>query len=240
MNRKAIQNYYNNFMKYQISSGVNDRIHSLYKRLLAIGMHRESNVLELGCGIGAMTYLLSRKVRTGRIEAVDISDHSIAFARSKIKRKNIEFYVDDITSYTPKLSACDYILLFDVLEHIPTVDHPRFFANLAEIAIDKTKILINIPNPEYIKYDLRNNREVLQIIDQPIPLTDIVKNANENGLEILKFETYSVWVEDDYQFIMLRKNKEFDENKLSDQRNILQKVGYKLKWIYLSWKYRYK
>lgn len=63
--------FYDAYVSRQQESGINDRIYGLYKRLIKSGLNKNSNVLELGCGIGAMTYLLSRMVKTGIVEAVD-------------------------------------------------------------------------------------------------------------------------------------------------------------------------
>ena len=82
--------YYDAYVSRQQESGINDRIYGLYKRLIKSGLNKNSNVLELGCGIGAMTYLLSRMVKIGIVEAVDISGESINFARQRIKQHNIE------------------------------------------------------------------------------------------------------------------------------------------------------
>ena len=78
---------------------------------------------------------------------------------------------------------------------------------MASIANENTKILINIPNPEYIEYFRANNPGVLQIIDQPIPLNLILENAEKNGLQITYFETYNIWVENDYQFFIIEKKE---------------------------------
>ncbi|MEJ0080478.1 MAG: class I SAM-dependent methyltransferase [Puia sp.] len=74
--------FYDDFIGYQVKSGINDRIYLLYKRLCKSGINTNSNILEIGCGVGMMTYLISRKVRNGRIEATDISTQSIAYAKS--------------------------------------------------------------------------------------------------------------------------------------------------------------
>ena len=69
--------FYDNFIAYQIESGNNDRIYSCYKRMKKHGIHNNSSVLEIGCGIGVLTYLLSRKIKNGTIESMDLSEKSI-------------------------------------------------------------------------------------------------------------------------------------------------------------------
>ena len=91
MNNRDIEDFYNGFVRNQINSGINDRIFQLYKRMLSLGLNTSSNVLELGCGIGTLTFLLSKKVKKGIIEAVDLSSDSILHSKNKINRQNILF-----------------------------------------------------------------------------------------------------------------------------------------------------
>jgi SAM-dependent methyltransferase len=196
-------------------------------------------VLELGCGIGTFTFLLSKRVKKGKIEAVDISPESIEYARGRIPNDNITFSAADIVTYIPSLQIFDFILLFDVIEHIPVSRHDELFHNIAAVCKDSTKVLINIPNPDYITYDKENNPEVLQVIDQALPLKLILQNIENNGLDLVHFETHSVWVENDYQFFVVHKKRAFTENRLSDKRNMIQKAITKIKRYYIRMKYDY-
>ena len=102
MNNDKIKDFYNDFVSYQTQSGVNERIYTLYKKMQSLGLNSDSNILELGCGIGVMTKLLTNSVKTGYIESVDLSDKSIELAKSKIHKQNVSFYTDDVVSYQPK------------------------------------------------------------------------------------------------------------------------------------------
>ena len=74
---------------------------------------------------------------------------------------------------------------------------------------DDSWLLINIPSPASVEWDRINAPEVLQIIDQPIPLESVAKNCANAGLEVVKFENYSIWVENDYNFFLIRKKKAY-------------------------------
>ncbi|WP_417592342.1 class I SAM-dependent methyltransferase [Owenweeksia hongkongensis] len=228
MDQKKIEDFYDNFSAHQMKVGVNERIFSLYQRMKKYGLSSSSRILELGSGIGSMTYLLSKKVKSGLVESVDLSPKSIELLNSAISNPAIKGYAADVVNYTPKQSDFDFITLFDVIEHIPIERHAELFKNLASIMTEKTTLLINIPNPKYIEYDRIHQPEVLQVIDQPIPLTAIAKNMEDNGLFMHHFETYSIWVENDYQFMMIKKDREFKEVKLSERRSITEKVIHRL------------
>lgn len=240
MSSKKIIEFYDNFIVEQQSSGINDRIYGLFKRLKKLGLTPAFNILELGCGIGTMTFLLSRFIKKGQIEAVDISAESIKFATERIKQPNAHFFVHDIVNYIPTIKNIQFITLFDVIEHIPIERHHELFQNIAKIAGSDTRIIINIPNPAYIEYDLKNNPAPLQIVDQPLPINFIVQQLTNNKLDILFFETYSVWVENDYQFFVIVKKEEFEEINLSSKRNLFAKAIKKIErgWIRLRYPYR--
>jgi len=138
-------------------------------------------VLEIGCGIGTLTYLLLKKIRTGRIESVDISPKSIAFAQQHLKAANLTFHTADFLGFEPQYKLFDRILLFDVLEHIPLEQHGRVFQRINRWMSDESLLLINIPNPAYILYDQKNNPAALQETDQPVyiaPLSAALASAN--------------------------------------------------------------
>ncbi len=231
--------FYDDFISYQIKSGINDRIYQLYKRLCKTGITSKSNILEIGCGIGVLTYLISREVRQGRVEAMDISSKSIAFAKSKLKRPNVFFSVASIFEFEPGRPTFDYLLLFDVIEHIHEADHARLFGRISEWMTTDSMLLINIPNPEYILFDRKYNPEALQEIDQPIFLSNLTCILADAGLCLDYFETYSVWVRNDYQFMVIRKKIEFKEHALHSERNLIQKIRTRISREIRLLKYRY-
>ena len=229
MKQNEISDFYDEYVQRQIKTGANERLISLYKRLLNGGLNADSRVLELGCGVGIFTKLLAKKVKNGIIEAVDLSEKSVAVAKNELKdRNNIHFDVADVVKYQPKNSDFDMITLMDVIEHIPLDHHAELFTNLAEIATEKTNILINIPNPQYIGYVRINHPESLQVIDQEVELFTLMQHLEKNGLELAYFEKYGIWEQDDYHFMVIRKKRNFELKHLSDQRNFSKKIFHKL------------
>ena len=93
-------------------------------------------------------------------------------------------------------------------------------------------LLVNIPSPKSVEWDKINAPEALQIIDQPIPLELIAKNCSRAGLEIVNFENYSIWVENDYNFFLIRKKKAYKNQPL--KLNNIQKAKRK------AWRTKFK
>ena len=231
--------FYDHFIKNQVESGINDRIYGLYRRLCKMGLQSNSAVLEIGCGIGTLTYLLTRKVKTGRIEATDISPQSIEYAKKNLVRPNLSLFAGDILQLEPQSKTFDYVLLFDVIEHIPVEDHTALFSRISRWMHDDSCLLINIPNPGYILFDEKNNPAALQEIDQPVFPDHLATVLAKSGLDIVQFETYSVWVKNDYQFIVGKKRINFEEKFLSKERNVFQKgiVWWGRKWRKFIYRY---
>jgi len=221
--------FYDNFVNYQLEAGINDRIYQLYKRLCKLGLSSNDKILEIGCGIGSFTYLLSLKIKKGQIEAVDFSEKSIEFAKANLTKPNILFSSANILDYEPTYFNFDKILLFDVLEHIPEEKHLELFTKISTWMNSEAVILINIPNPNYILYDRKYNPKALQEIDQPILIHTLTQTLAKASLELEYFETYSVWVKNDYQFLEIKKKTEFKEQLLSSERNLIEKIKVRLK-----------
>ncbi len=230
--------FYDNYIQRQIDSGINNRIYSLYKRLIDVGLRKDSKILEIGCGIGILTYLLSKHIKSGIIEAVDFSEKSIEYAKRHISNKNIQLTASDILDYTSK-TTFDYVLLFDALEHIPQERHPELFSKISHWMHLDSVLFINLPNPDYILYDQQNNPEALQEIDQPIYIDTLSHVLKGCELHIVKMETYSIWVKNDYQFYVIQKRRVFEEILLEKNWNIITKIMNRLNLKIRKIKYNY-
>lgn len=239
MNNDSIVDFYDEFKDRQQNIGINDRIFLLYQRLKKYGLNKNSNVLELGCGVGAISFLLSKKVKKGNIEAVDISPKSIEFAKNKIKQGNIKFIANDIVTYHPQLKKIDFIVLFDILEHIPKERHAELFKNIASYMDNDTLLLINIPSPEYIEYCEKNEPETLQVIDQALHPDFLINNILNSKLHLFSFESYGIWIRNDYNFFVIGKKKEFKAIDIHVCRTIWEKIWVKAFRLKLKWFYKY-
>ena len=229
MKQKEISDFYDEFVQRQLKIGANERLISLYKRLLNLGLKEDSKVLELGCGVGIFTKLLSKKTSTGILEAVDLSEKSVAVAKEELKgKKNILLVVADVVKYQPKNSDFDFITLMDVIEHIPLEQHEELFGNLAKICTEKTQIALNIPNPQYLGYMRIHNPESMQVIDQEVHLFPLMQHLEKHNLELTYFEKYGIWEAEDYHFMVIRKKRNFVLKHLSDHRNISEKISKKV------------
>lgn len=240
MHQNESKKYYDSFFTKKENVQLNERIWYCYKKMIKNGLNASSNILELGCGCGPLTSLLAKKVSSGIIEATDISNYAIDFARLYIKNENVFLNVADAVNYTPKnLVEFDFVTLFDVIEHIPLEKHENLFANISKFMSNKGYLLINIPNPDYIEYENKILADTLQLIDQSVYLDHLSNALMKNNLIVESMETYSVWFKNDYQFFLIKKKTPFREIKLSEQRTFFQKIKAKITNIYISQWHRY-
>lgn len=80
-----------------------------------------SKVLEAGCGVGAQSYLLSKRNPHSQITSIDISHESLSKANSYLcshQIKNIKFIRADIMNTGFSDAAFDHIFVCFVLEHL--------------------------------------------------------------------------------------------------------------------------
>lgn len=85
-----------------------------YHQWFLDNIDKGSNVLDIGCGIGAVAFDLSKKAN--KVVAIDINKTSLDFARKKYMKDNITYVNADATNYKFE-EKFDYIVLSSVLEH---------------------------------------------------------------------------------------------------------------------------
>lgn len=205
---KDISKYYDAFSKNQESTGVNLRHITIFNKLKNLGLRHNSSVLEIGCGIGTVTGLIAKYCKNGKVVAVDISEESISKAKKRLSEyKQVEFLVHDMANFNHELTF-DFVLLPDVMEHIPVANHKGLFEVLKKHTNDNSIILINIPHPHYLEWVHENHPEQLQVIDQPIYTDTLLNNAYSSGFYLETLEPHSLYFnEHDYQFIVFKQKK---------------------------------
>ena len=80
-----------------------------------------SSVLEAGCGVGAQTVTLAQRSPEARITSIDISESSLAEARSRVERAgvtNVEFRQADVFELPFEPETFDHVFVCFLLEHL--------------------------------------------------------------------------------------------------------------------------
>jgi 2-polyprenyl-3-methyl-5-hydroxy-6-metoxy-1,4-benzoquinol methylase len=204
---RQIQEFYDGHAEHvQGKVGVNIRHRSIMRRLRRAGLGRAHHVLEIGCGTGTLTSLLAKRVTSGSIHAVDISEQAVRMARKRFAgNAAVTVEVNDMSAFAVH-KRFDLIVLPDVLEHIPEEQHAALFATLAAHLAPSGVVCIHIPDPFALDWLRKERPEVLQIVDQSLAIAPMVERFAAHGLLLDRFERYGLWTkEPDYNWIEFRR-----------------------------------
>lgn len=229
--QNKIERYYDEYTDRQKRIGVNKRHHSILEKSINAGLQADHKVLEIGCGIGTFTGLLSKYINKGNVLAVDLSPKSIEIAKERLaKFNNTEFIACDVTE-TEFNNQYDVIVLPDVIEHIPIEKHSALFVKLNKILKPNGFIFIHIPFPFYLDWTHENRPDLLQIIDQPLHLPQLSHDIHKAGFFVEKMESYAVFTKPyDYQYLVCKKAISVQKfTNIITKTSLLQKIKYKLK-----------
>lgn len=229
--KEQVEEFYNSFKEHQKKLGVNIRHRTIFKNLKKAGLKPESNVLEVGCGIGTVSSLIISYIKSGNFVGVDISKESIELAQKLYANyKNAEFIVNDMAEFTHKLKF-DVVVLPDVLEHIPVEQHNNLFKVLSQVTTSDAVVLINIPEPNCLNWARKHHPEKLQIIDQSLSMQDLLNNTYPHGFKLFSMNSYCLqYTEPDYTCVVLKKNMEKDNYQIKNKlvlgtENFISKLG---------------
>jgi trans-aconitate 2-methyltransferase len=230
-----VKSWYNDYSEKQVRVGVNLRHYTIMNEVIKAGLKRNSKVLEIGCGVGTLTELLHRYVKRGKIVSTDISDQSIAIARNRFGNSGRnEFITTDMKGFSYR-GKFDFIILADVLEHIPYEQHSDLFARIVAHMHKSSLIFINLPHPRALDYIRTHNPALLQIIDQSISADTLMNNIYNNGLIILSYVSCSIFdKETDYAMIWLKKDGPITLRPLPKSTIILRKIRERIKFLLAS------
>jgi len=205
--KEQVQTYYDTFKEHQKKLGINIRHRTIFKNLKKAGLKTNSNVLEIGCGIGTVSNLILKYITDGSFVGLDISPESIQAAKSfNAFHKKAEFMVNDMSSFTHS-TKFDFIVFPDVLEHIPVEQHANIFETVAKLSAPDATILINIPEPNCLNWARETHPEKLQIIDQALSMQDLLNHTYPYGFKLYSMNPYALQYDvNEYLSIIFKKD----------------------------------
>ncbi len=205
--KEEVKEYYDTFKEHQKQLGINIRHRTILKNLKNAGLKTNSNVLEIGCGIGTVSHLILKYITEGSFVGLDISAESIKMAQQfNSFHKKAEFFVDDMSNFSHK-TKFDFVVFPDVLEHIPVEQHANIFKTIGELTTPNATVIINIPEPNYLNWVRANDPSKLQIIDQSLSMQDLLNNSYPYGFKLYSMNPYSLHFDvNDYLAIVMKKD----------------------------------
>lgn len=108
-----------------------------------------ASVVDVGCGDGSVLAYLKNKEAAGKIIGVDVS--STALVKARLQGVETILVDKNFTEGIDVIPDCDYVLLLEVLEHMPEAEN--FLTSMLEKS--KHGVFFSFPNTGYIFHRLR-------------------------------------------------------------------------------------
>jgi O-antigen biosynthesis protein len=108
---------------------------------------RKDRVLDLACGVGYGSYLLS--LYCNKTIGLDIDEKAIQFALQNYTSTFVEFYQHDIRSTLQKYNnSFNVVVSFETIEHLSENDQKIFLENILSMICTDGILIISTPNKE--------------------------------------------------------------------------------------------
>lgn len=205
---EAIKQYYDERIDRKIwdFTSANPRIETALKSLLMWLRKDDANILEIGCGIGATSWRVSRLCRMAKVLGVDVSSRSIKVAKTCFRAANLSFR--DMTLYKGALSErFDYIVMMDVYEHIAVEQRPELHEFLAEALTEEGRIFLSFPTPQNLKFLKEVYPDEIQPVDEDINPEVLGRLSADVRGRLLYYHEVSIWRTGDYAHAVVGRDK---------------------------------
>lgn len=114
----------------------------LEKVLSIISKQKFQSLLDVGCGDGKMIFELSKTFSDKKFVGIDLSEHSILFAKAFNYGNGATFELKDIKDVTGEF---DVISLVETLEHVPDVEIPNILKNIDRLLKKGGRVVVSVP-----------------------------------------------------------------------------------------------
>jgi len=177
-------------------TSVHGTIEHLHRYALALELSKDRRVLDIACGEGYGSNLLSGIAKT--VIGVDISNETIEHASLKYKRDNLSFIVGSTSSIPLEDSSIDIVVSFETIEHHD--EHHKMMEEIRRVMKPEGVLIISSPeksiyksrdpdNPYHIKeLSLLEFRELLKgyfsnvkIFDQRFVFGSLINETSSYG-----------------------------------------------------------
>jgi len=161
-----------------------------------------SRILEVGCGIGDLSWRMSRRWTESQVVGLDVSRRSLKVARKLFRDPRITFC--DAPLVTGQLDGTfDLIVLIDVYEHIAATERRSLHDAVKEFLAPNGRIVLTFPTPRHLAWLTIHKPNEIQPVDEDITLETMLQLARETGTEVLSYQEIGVWHHGDYAHAVL-------------------------------------
>lgn len=206
MKNSEVVDYYNVHAKEKLASyySVNRRLDIAWKSLNRYIPLQIGNILEIGCGVGDMSYKMSKKWKKANVTGLDLSDTAVKIATELFGSNRIKYFAGSFNAIELSTSF-DLIVLFDVYEHVHASERKLFNEKLNNHLKPGGYLFMSIPSPRYQEYGIKNFPDKLQPVDEILTLDVFHDLSVICDAELLLYKNVNVYYEGDYTHIIFRK-----------------------------------
>ena len=159
-------------------------------------------ILEIGCGIGATSWRMSRAWPDAEVVGADVSATSIEVAKTCFRRTNLS-YRCGLIEEGALAGKFDLILLMDTYEHIAIQDRPPLHSAIRSLLAQEARVIVTVPTPAILADARAKDLSTLQPVDEDVRPTDILVLAEATATQLLYYREVGVWHYGDYAHIAL-------------------------------------
>jgi SAM-dependent methyltransferase len=207
----AVTSYYDAHAKGKLRGFVegNARVECAWATIERWVREAPRRILEVGCGIGDVSWRMSRRWAESEVVGLDISPRSLRVARKLFPDPRITFCEGPLVPGRLE-GEFDLIVLMDVYEHIAVGDRPALHAALKMLRSDSGRIVLSFPTPRHLAWLRRHQPDQIQPVDEDITVETMAELARETDTVTLCYEEVGVWHEGDYAHAVLGVSQGWD------------------------------
>ena len=120
--------------------------HPITGKLLKSNVLR-GEVMDLGCGIGARTFLAAQNNNRVKITGIDASQYAINYAIDNFKSSNLDFICADLLRVPFKKATFDNAYMLEVIEHI--VETNALLSEIKRVVKPRGKLFLSVTEKDY-------------------------------------------------------------------------------------------
>ena len=115
-----------------------------------------ARVLDVACGVGYGSRILSDRSPAAEIVATDVDRGAIAYARRHYPSPNVRFEVGDAGRVDWPSAHFDMAVSFETIEHLP--DAPGFLARVFQAVRPGGTLVCSVPNQDRMPFDPKRHK----------------------------------------------------------------------------------
>lgn len=201
--------YYDSKVRNKLRDFVegNARVDVAWATLEAYAPTQPQRILEIGCGVGYVSWRMSLRWPHASTIGVDFSPASVTLAQRLFSGPRCSFYLGDVTETLSDIGEADFdlVVLMDVYEHVAPVDRGRLHAFLRNRLALNGRIFLSFPTPRHLAWLRTNHPDQIQPVDEDIDVGVIKALAVDTESTITLYTEVNVWRTADYAHAVLTR-----------------------------------